>query len=230
MEVYNCIYKYTNKINNKIYIGQTKNMKIRHREHTRKIRNFPFSRAIQKYGMHNFNLEILKQNINNQCSLNLLEFYYIEKYESHISTGKGYNVAYGGSNGALPKEVYKQRTEKLKSKEYEEVFKEMYRKISESQKGMRNSMYGKRGKDCPSTKTVLCIHLESGQNFTADSNPLMAEEIKNRYGIDIKVSSIANCCRNNKNGEVFESRGNNTKGVKNGFKFYYLEDYKRLYK
>lgn len=59
------IYKYTNKINGKIYIGQTKQqLEIRHYKHLTQLNdNTYFHRAIKKYGINNFILEIIEDDI-----------------------------------------------------------------------------------------------------------------------------------------------------------------------
>ena len=52
------IYKYTNLINNKIYIGQTiQPLEERHKKHISQLNdNTYFHRAIKKYGIENFYL------------------------------------------------------------------------------------------------------------------------------------------------------------------------------
>ena len=49
--LYGIIYKYTNKINKKVYIGQTINESRRKREHREAKGDYPFHRAIRKYGL-----------------------------------------------------------------------------------------------------------------------------------------------------------------------------------
>jgi len=93
------IYKITNKINNKVYIGQSKNIEQRWKEHIRHSkdeysRNKPHIHcAINKYGKENFNFEVLEE-----CKFEELddkERYYIAKYKSNIK-GIGYNSTPGG--------------------------------------------------------------------------------------------------------------------------------------
>ena len=61
--VYGIIYKCTNLINGKIYIGQTikglKRRKALHEITADKNRGFYFHNAIRKYGKENFKLEII---------------------------------------------------------------------------------------------------------------------------------------------------------------------------
>lgn len=91
------IYKITNKVNNKIYIGQTRvNIEIRWKEHIRhsKYSKMLIHKAINKYGYNNFSIECLEI-----CSLEDLDYkeeYYINIYNSTNKT-IGYNVSLGGS-------------------------------------------------------------------------------------------------------------------------------------
>lgn len=90
------IYKATNKINGKIYIGQTrKTLKQRIKSHLWDADNksgFHFHNAIRKYGIDNFTWETIFK-----CSsieeLEEKEKYFILKFDSYKS---GYNMTTGG--------------------------------------------------------------------------------------------------------------------------------------
>lgn len=96
------IYKITNLITNKIYIGQSIDCQRRWWEH--KARAFdknnncfnkPLYRSIRKYGIENFLFEIIKECEPNE--LNEYEAYYISLYNSVIPNG--YNIlAYSDKN------------------------------------------------------------------------------------------------------------------------------------
>lgn len=95
------IYKITNKINNKCYIGQTiKNAEERWREHKSHAFgthindvNKTLYKAIRKYGLENFTFEVLQDNIETYEQLDKAEIYWIDFYNSFI---KGYNETFGG--------------------------------------------------------------------------------------------------------------------------------------
>lgn len=95
------IYKITNLINNKSYIGQSCNIEKRIKTHfwaafkeNLSSYNYKIYQAIRKYGIENFKWEILKTiNEVNKGQLNILERQYIEKYDSFKN---GYNMTTGG--------------------------------------------------------------------------------------------------------------------------------------
>ena len=95
------IYKYTNLINNKIYIGQTREkLERRHQRHLHQLNdNTYFHRALLKYGIENFSLEIVEDNIP-ISELDNKEKYWISYYDSFYATGKGYNLTEGGQWGS----------------------------------------------------------------------------------------------------------------------------------
>jgi group I intron endonuclease len=95
------IYKITNKINNKCYIGQTKDYEQRFTEHKRELRknehhNPHLQAAWNKYGEENFLFDIL------ECteSYNEKEKYYITYYKSD-NQEYGYNILPGGEEPPL---------------------------------------------------------------------------------------------------------------------------------
>ena len=80
------IYKITNKINNKCYIGQSVNLENRIRSHKSMLKhhnedNDLLNKATQKYGYENFEIEIIKYCKENE--LDFYEKYYINFYNSY---------------------------------------------------------------------------------------------------------------------------------------------------
>ena len=90
------IYKITNQINQKVYIGQTINpIEVRMSKHYSKAKNevglTGIDRAIQLYGKENFLVEQIEECDNN--NLNNRERYWINYYNSYKT---GYNLTTGG--------------------------------------------------------------------------------------------------------------------------------------
>jgi len=86
------IYKITNKVNGKVYIGQSiRPIEQRFQRHindaVNNILDTHFARAIRKYGKENFYVELV-ETCKNQTELNLREQYWIRKYDS---INNGYN-------------------------------------------------------------------------------------------------------------------------------------------
>lgn len=94
------IYKITNVLNNKVYIGQTtRSYKDRWAEHKRDrfkepYSNWPLYRMINSVGLENVTWEVIEEISNSD--LNTREKYWIEFYDSK---NNGYNCTYGGHNG-----------------------------------------------------------------------------------------------------------------------------------
>lgn len=98
------IYKITNLINKKIYIGFTsKSIEERFKEHKRQAlsnykKKYPLHKAMLKYGIENFSIEIVDTSDNYDYCLKELEPYYIKLFES-TNKNIGYNIGTGGEGG-----------------------------------------------------------------------------------------------------------------------------------
>lgn len=94
------IYKITNIINGKFYIGQTiQNVKERFYQHcatkcSKAVSNMAIHRAIKKYGKSNFTVEVIEEI--DSANLNDRERYWIKYYNSY---NNGYNSTKGGQDG-----------------------------------------------------------------------------------------------------------------------------------
>lgn len=91
-----CIYQITNKLNGKTYIGQHKYVDLddEYMGSGKLIRY-----AIKKYGIENFEKEILYSKIQLQATANAMEIFAIEKARK---LGKAeYNISKGGNGGDL---------------------------------------------------------------------------------------------------------------------------------
>lgn len=117
------IYKFTNKVNSKVYVGQTYNLQVRlnsHKSKALKIKN-KFYNAVRKYGWDNFEFSVLstvsadtKEELN--TLLDKLEIEYIKQYDSYKS---GYNSTLGGHSKRGYK-LSKEFSEKCKNRTYSE--------------------------------------------------------------------------------------------------------------
>jgi len=81
------VYCFTNKINNKVYIGATKastpNRRwIYHKRDSKRNLNIPLYKAMNKYGIENFELSVIKSDIETVEELMEMEIFYIKNYYS----------------------------------------------------------------------------------------------------------------------------------------------------
>lgn len=178
------IYKATNKINGKAYVGQTvKNLKRRRQEHInvalKKDDNSYFHRAIRKYGFGVFGWEILVEGAGSPEILNGLEKHFIRLYNTFE---KGYNLTLGGGGGAgrIPSEETRQKiSDANKGKRLSEGQK---KKISETLKGKyvaeNNPMFGKYHTE--ETKRKMS-KIKDGRFIGKDSPHATAVIIGNKY-------------------------------------------------
>lgn len=95
------IYKFQNKINNQIYIGQSIDIKKRYREHinaavnpNNRDYNLPIHAALRKHGIESFEFTVIEEIPRDQ--LDEREQFWIAYYNSF---NKGYNATPGGQEG-----------------------------------------------------------------------------------------------------------------------------------
>ena len=96
------IYKITNLINQKIYIGLTTcTLKERWQNHKGCVKSDPrhLYRSMRKYGIENFKIEIVEETDSLE-KLAQLEDYYINLYNSR-DPNVGYNLSAGGQTNQL---------------------------------------------------------------------------------------------------------------------------------
>lgn len=94
--MYGYIYKTTNNVNGKIYIGQHRSDDFDPNYYgSGKI----LKRAIKKYGIESFSVSVLTY-CNSKSEMDSLERQFIKIYDSR-NPSIGYNIAYGGEGGDL---------------------------------------------------------------------------------------------------------------------------------
>lgn len=101
--LYGIIYKVTNSINGKIYVGQTtKELKERIKGHYDAHKNPKniFHKALKKYGFENFNWCVI-DFAESQGELDIKEEFWIKFYKSYVGfeDSNGYNSTSGGRDG-----------------------------------------------------------------------------------------------------------------------------------
>ena len=183
------IYKITNMVNGKAYIGQAQNIEKRWNEHIHYTKNKnslaytkPLYKAMRKYGVENFSFEILI--LCEEELLNLMEIYYIEKYNSyiHAENSNGYNLTLGGegTRGYVFSEEHKKKISenaKLRVGEKNPFYgkhhtEEARQRMSEIKKdkycGENNPMYGRKGIESPAY----------GRHLSEETKKRMSEERK----------------------------------------------------
>ena len=172
MNIYS-IYKATNKINDKVYIGFDSNWPSRKNKHKQlsSTNKQSLYSAIRKYGWKNFEWEVIYQSKDNQHCLNIMEPYFIEKYNSYKN---GYNMTTGG-DGSIG---YKHTDE-------------MKKHISEKRKGI-----------CipHSTETRKKISLsKKGKKFSEETKSKLGKKYYIVYpnGNKIEVRNLNKFCREN---------------------------------
>ena len=202
------IYKATNIITGKSYVGFDSNWPNRQKSHKResqKLNNTTmFCNAIRKYGWDNFTWEVLYQSYDENYTLNVMEPYFIKE---NNSLNDGYNMTIGGNRGPIlkgnlngmfgkthSKEVCeaasKMATKRFKGKSYEQLYgleksNQLKKLRSEKSKGKNNS-----GKNNPryDAKIYIFTNIKTGEVFTGDrisfhkkyeiTNPSICEIIK----------------------------------------------------
>lgn len=186
------IYKVTNKINGKIYIGQTsKTLKQRMRAHFNVSNNNPrtyFHKAINHYGKENFAFKELVI-CDSQEEAHKLEIEYIDHFNSKID---GYNLTNGGEGtlGWSPCDDWRKNQSRMRSGKNNPMYGKNFmdymsdndilnykNNMSKITSGKGNGMYGRLGSKCKTSKKYIVTTPE---------------------GEDIEVHGLRDFCRNYK--------------------------------
>jgi len=200
------IYKLTNKINGKSYIGQScRNVEKRWNEHlmsalsTDESQKKYLQNSINTHGWENFDKEILEEIPveKGQKYLDEREFYYILKYGTYVGYGKGYNLTLGGSGvkgycrPSKPKTetnkergIYNYASYNVKTGEREKIFKSA-REAASAVGGKRyehinasGDWFLGKGKYAKTYKGFIWMKLPKGENFPEKINIESWSQIK----------------------------------------------------
>jgi len=134
------IYKATNKVNGKSYIGFDSNWPARYKNHEQFHKyekfNTVFYNAIRKHGWNNFEWSIVYQSEDKEHTLNVMEEHYIRHFNTHVDEGHGYNMTYGGEgNNMLCEEARYKMGSANRGKKRGPMSPELRKKISDAKKG-----------------------------------------------------------------------------------------------
>lgn len=167
------IYKITNKINGKSYIGQSIQIESRWKQHINAALRgscFHIHNAIRKYGKDNFIFDVIE--LTTEDLLNEREIYYISKYDTF---NNGYNLTKGGdgNRGWI-------------------VNDETRRKISEAKKGKPlTDMQRKQLCRLHKSMCTPIIQCDLNGNFIKEWDSLQAAGI----ALNIDKSSLTKACK-----------------------------------
>ena len=138
------IYKITNIINNKVYVGQSVELEERKREHFRCLRkgihdNIYLQNAFNKYGESCFKFEIIEFVEDNTSLLTQREQYWIDYYGGYQSSTT-YNLKEAGFHGHDSEELRLIKSRAQRGKKMPKLKEEHKRKISQSLTGIKRSV------------------------------------------------------------------------------------------
>ncbi|MCK9458415.1 MAG: NUMOD3 domain-containing DNA-binding protein [Proteobacteria bacterium] len=173
------IYRITNKINDKKYIGfSSKSLEERWNKHLRDAkagRDTYLCRAIRKYGGDNFDREVIYTGDDISYTKYVMENKFIIENEAHCTTGKGYNMTMGG-DGTLD-HTHSESTRRQMSISHTgmRLSESAKQKLSEQRKGVGNPNFGKP----PSLETRKKIsQANMGRNHSEEAKNKMSEQKK----------------------------------------------------
>ncbi len=133
MDIY-IIYRVKNLINGKSYIGFTSKTLEHRKRHHYYHSKYMFGKALQRYPREYWQWEILFQNYDLDYVLNILEPYYIAKYDTLAPNG--YNICKGGRArfGPHSQETKNKISTALKGKERPEEIQAKLRILNKGRK------------------------------------------------------------------------------------------------
>lgn len=181
------IYRITNLVNNKTYIGQHLCPENTEPENDTKYMGSGkhIRRAEKKYGMENFKKEILVKYIPTKERTDDLEIKYIKYERMWHGEENCYNIASGGSVGF----INGHHTEDTKKKMFEThknaITLEMRERMSERNKGKGNPMYGKNAyaNKTPEEMKIIRAKISAankGKIVSAETREKLSKALKGR--------------------------------------------------
>lgn len=178
------IYKITNKINGKIYIGQTivslNQRWSKHKFDAKKGSKTAIHNALRKYGFNNFDVVEI-DGANNQTELNYKEWLHINTQNSIFPNG--YNIKPGGNNKGHSKET----KVKIGNKTKERMTVEMKLRISEKLNGIK---FDKKRLEEHNKNMIYTLgkRIKIENIITKEIIHLSSVSMASEYGINVKIA------------------------------------------
>lgn len=206
--MYGYIYKTTNLINGKIYVGQ-------HKVDDDKLdvkyygSGLYLIRAIEKYGKENFSCEILEW-CKDKEALNLSEKEWIKELNSQ-DKNIGYNIAYGGDGGYLGEDACKKISEaKLNHPPWNKGLSNIYSESTKEkmrQSKLNKASWNSGATNCYTQETLNKMYeaKQSKKVKCVETNEifLSARDACIQMNLDVSKRKNINRCCNNYRKEAF---------------------------
>lgn len=189
------VYMIKNCINNKVYIGSTKNsFKRRYQEHVRRLKtnkhhNIHLTRSVNTYGIENFEFSIIEILDKSSINIRNREKFFIDKFKS---VSDGYNHSNNTTSPPLTKETKEKIRKKLKEL-YKEGSKnrERLKKNSDSFKGKPSWNKGKKCKSISDARKEMFDDIEVYNSdmifFRRFDNALAIEKLSRSKENDLPI-------------------------------------------
>ena len=179
LDSYGVIYKITNLLNHKCYIGQTVNVKKRINDYNKwrtHCKGIPkLYNAFCKYGIDGFKFELIERATNKE-HLDLLEDKYIIQFNT---INNGYNCKGGGANGKHSDETKLKMSENLKQQYKNGRIPPLTGKHHSNETRSKMSKIGKqRFKEG-------WVHPLKGKHLSNETKAKLSKSIKLRYSTDL---------------------------------------------
>jgi len=199
------IYLIRNLINGKVYIGKSKNIYYRLKDHITRLNtknkneNLHLTNSWHKYGKENFAYVVLEyfEELDEKL-LSEKELYYMQKYDS-LNRNKGYNLRYDSSTGLVVSKETRKRMSESQIKRY--LDPKEREKISK-----KSSEFWKNNPDKlaqMAKKVAKKIRKYKIGKFNYNSEELIEvfntrKELEEKYP-DFYIQAILGCCGGTKN-------------------------------
>jgi group I intron endonuclease len=192
------VYKITNKLNNKIYIGITsQGAGVRYYKHLSDALHgspFPIHNALRKYGKENFTLEIIELCETSEI-LKEREKYWIAFYNS-TNREIGYNMTEGG-NGTFGRLHSEETKEKIRQKALgRKASEETKRKLSQIYKQNYSEAHRKAVAESNAKRTKAILMFDRQNNLIKEYPSLKLAASENHLHVD----TIRNIAKGKSNG------------------------------